>query len=73
MNKNIKRQNPLFQEQTKKNMKMLMDKITPKNPFSLQSVCPLPFERSILEVGFPKKHNFLIMISMIGMETLVIM
>ena len=58
VNKNIKRQNPSFQEQIGKNMKMLMDKITPKNPFSLQSVCPLPFEKSILEVEFPKKIEF---------------
>ena len=35
VNKNIKRKNPSFQEQTEKNMKMLMNKITPKNPFSL--------------------------------------
>ena len=55
VNNNIKRQNPSFQEQTEKNMKMLMDNITPKNPFSLQSVCHLPFERSILEVELPKK------------------
>ena len=58
MDKNIKRQDPSFQEQTEKNMKMLMDKITPKNPVSLQSVCPLTFERSILEVEFPMKTKF---------------
>ena len=55
VDKNIKRHDPSFQEQTKQNMKMLMDKVTPKNKFSLQSVCPLPFEKSILEVEFPKK------------------
>ena len=35
VNKNIKRQNPSSQEQIEKIMKMLMDKITPKNPFSI--------------------------------------
>ena len=58
VDKNIKRQDPSFEEQTEQNMKMLMDKVTPKNPFSLQSVCPLPFEKSILEVEFLKKTKF---------------
>ena len=40
--KNIKIQDPSFQEQIEQNVKMLMDKLTPKNPLCLQSVCPLP-------------------------------
>ena len=35
VDKNVKRQYPLFQEQSEQNMKMLMNKVTPKHPFSL--------------------------------------